>query len=190
MNIKIYAAPILHRVFTVGYVLIEDDTVGKLDMEKLKKLGVKPGSILGKIKQKQDVKLEDGTELKWKEFIGEDIKGRKIVILGDTCDPSGIAKLAEGCDLITHESTIEDEEEKSCIEKGHSTPSMAANFASLIKAKRLILTHYSARYAPEIKEEDDTRTSISKLKEQALKTFSNVELAEDFKTFEIKKNKL
>jgi hypothetical protein len=33
------AAPIIHRVFTVGYVLIEKDTIGKMDMEKVKELG-------------------------------------------------------------------------------------------------------------------------------------------------------
>lgn len=189
LNFKVYAAPIVHKVFTVGYVLCEADTIGKLDMNKLKELGIKPGPILGKLKQKEDVKLEDGKELKWKDFIGDDIRGRKICILGDTNDPSGIAKLAENCDVITHESTLDDDDEKSCVDKGHSTPTMAAKFASTIKAKRLILTHYSARYAPEVKEKDDDRVSISILKDQALKTFSNVELAEDFKSFEIKKNK-
>jgi hypothetical protein len=33
------AAPIIHRVFTVGYVLTEKDTIGKMDMEKVKELG-------------------------------------------------------------------------------------------------------------------------------------------------------
>jgi len=40
------------------------------------------------------------------------------------------------------------------------------------------------------KKKEDDRVSISILKDQALKTFDQVELAEDFKTFEIKKNKI
>jgi ribonuclease Z len=85
---------------------------------------------------------------------------------------------------------LEDDEQESCIQKGHSTPSMAAKFAKSIGAKKLILTHYSARYAGSNKEENDSRISINLLKEQAIKVFGDsVELAEDFKVFEIKKNK-
>jgi ribonuclease Z len=188
-GVIIFAAPILHRVFTVGYVIQEESKVGKLDVEKLKKTGIKPGPMFSKIKNKEDVKMEDGTMIYWKDYIGEDIIGRKIVILGDTYDPRGIAKIAHGCDVITHESTLDDDDSVSCIEKGHSTPKMAASFAESIKAKKLILTHYSARFAPLIKEKDDDRVSISLLRDQAKKIFENVEMAEDFKTFEFKREK-
>ena len=142
LDLEIIAAPIVHRVFTVGYVLIEKDTIGKLDMDKVKELGVPKGPLLGKLKSKIDITLEDGKVIKWKDVIGDDIKGRKIVILGDTCDPSEISKIAKDCDVISHESTLENDEEESCIQKGHSTPKMAATFAKSIGAKRLILTHY------------------------------------------------
>eukprot|EP01080_Neovahlkampfia_damariscottae_P005411 gene5411-9224_t len=190
LDFEIIAAPIDHRVFTVGYVLIEKDTIGKLDMEKAKSLGVPKGPLLGKLKSKNDITLEDGKIIKWTDVIGEDIQGRKIVILGDTCDPSGISKIAKNCDIISHESTLENDEQESCIQKGHSTPKMAASFAKSIGAKRLILTHFSARYAGSNVDEKDTRTSINLLKSQAKEIFGeSVELAEDFKSFEIKKNK-
>lgn len=32
--------------------------------------------------------------------------GRKVVLLGDTCDSTAIAPLARGCDLISHEATF------------------------------------------------------------------------------------
>ena len=80
-----------------------------------------------------------------------------------------IVKLAEGADLLIHESTFDDELLERAEEDGHSTPSQATGIAKKSKAKRLVLTHISARY----------RTADLLLK-QAKKTFSHVNFAEDF----------
>ena len=56
----------------------------------------------------------------------------------------------------------------------HSTAIQAAIIASKANVKSLLLGHYSTRYE-----------SISSFKEEALTVFSNVQLADDGKSFEI-----
>lgn len=168
--LKVHAAPILHSVPCVGYVVHEQPIPGKIDegaymphlernKAELLKMGVKNvGMKLGDLQRGLDVHLPDGTVLKPPEAR----PGFKFVILGDTYDPSGIADLAADADVLVHEATnaflpgFEDlgdkltdtaeTVEQRCRSHGHSTPQMAGVFATRIKAKNLILNHFSARY--------------------------------------------
>ena len=71
---------------------------------------------------------------------------KKVVILGDTIDSSPIAPLAFNCDLISHEATFRKGMEVRAKIAQHSTGYLAGAFAHVVRAKRLILTHFSARY--------------------------------------------
>lgn len=66
---------------------------------------------------------------KWQQILPEDVigpsrPGRKIVILGDTCENKNIAPLCVNADLIVHEATNENSQEDQCKKNGHSTPGM------------------------------------------------------------------
>ncbi|KAF7777465.1 hypothetical protein Agabi119p4_3537 [Agaricus bisporus var. burnettii] len=95
---------------------------------------------------------------------------RKVVILGDTCDPSPIIPLCSNPrpSLLIHEatdSTISPETDdagrlskrqlpdvmKTTLARGHSTTSMAGEFAKLVNAQMLVLNHIGSRFpAPRI----------------------------------------
>jgi len=56
--------------------------------------------------------------------IGPSRPGRKVVILGDTCDSTTMIPISEGADVLVHEATNESAHEQKSIENGHSTPSV------------------------------------------------------------------
>ena len=83
-------------------------------------------------------------------------------------------KFAAGADLLIHDATLDDELADRAYEDGHSTPEQAAKNAKKAKAKKLVLTHISARY-------DDTGILL----QQAQKIFKNTLVAEDFMRIEV-----
>lgn len=143
------AAPLEHRIASFGYVITEDDHTGKLDVAVAKEYGLTPGPLFGKLKSGQSVTAPNGITVTPDMVLQPDVPGRKIVILGDTCDNTLIAPLCTHADVLVHEATNEDKHEVAAKENGHSTPGMAGKFARAVNAKRLILTHFSQRYKAE-----------------------------------------
>ncbi|KAF7332015.1 hypothetical protein MKEN_00081800 [Mycena kentingensis (nom. inval.)] len=160
-NLSVSAGPIKHSVPCVGYVVAENSLPGKVDPSKyipeLKRTGT-PLSAMRELQDGKSVTLKDGTILHGPARR----RGRKVVILGDTSNPSGIEPLAQDCDLLIHEATnahlpgvdsrTKDDETYASVEqrtrsRGHSTPQMAGIFAKRIRAKALILNHFSTKYA-------------------------------------------
>lgn len=86
----------------------------------------------------------------WGDEVGEGEAwvqpGRKMVILGDTCDSTAILELAKGCDILSHEATFQKGMEEKARIATHSTSEQAGAFAKQCRAKYLVLTHFSGRY--------------------------------------------
>jgi ribonuclease Z len=72
--------------------------------------------------------------------------GRRVLVLGDTVDSSCIAPAALGADLVAHEATYASGMETKAAIAQHSTAWMAGKFAAALRARALVLTHFSARY--------------------------------------------
>ncbi|KAF4838610.1 Ribonuclease Z 1 [Colletotrichum tropicale] len=73
--------------------------------------------------------------------------GLKIAFSGD-CRPSdSLVKAGKGATLLIHESTFDDNKKGDAIAKKHSTMSEALDVAYRMGARRVLLTHFSQRYA-------------------------------------------
>jgi ribonuclease Z len=163
-----------HVIPSLVYAFVEKPRAGKFYPDKARALGVPEGELWSKLQHGEQVKLANGRVVKPEEVMGSLRHGRKIVYSGDTKPFEGFARFAAGADLVIHEATLDDALAEKAAEDGHSTPSQAAEAAAEAKAKKLVLTHISARYA-------DARVLL----EQAQKIFKNTVVAEDFMRLEL-----
>jgi ribonuclease Z len=86
----------------------------------------------------------------------------KVAYSGD-CRPSNrFSEIASGTDLLIHEATFEDGMEEDAVLKRHSTVGEAIDVAMKMKAKSLVLTHFSQRYPkiPPMERTKDSETEI------------------------------
>ncbi|MCS7115313.1 MAG: ribonuclease Z [Nitrososphaerota archaeon] len=158
-----------HVIPSLAYAFVEKPRPGKFYPEKAKALGVPEGPLWGRLQRGKEVKLQDGKIVKPEQVMGPPRPGRKIVYTGDTRPFRDLVNFAAGADLLIHDATLDDELAEKAEEDGHSTPRQAAETAKKAKAKRLVLTHISARYK-----------DVSMLLDQARKIFKNTIVAEDF----------
>ncbi|MGV8171145.1 MAG: ribonuclease Z [Candidatus Woesearchaeota archaeon] len=155
-----------HSVPCLGYSFIEKD-VRRIDMGRVKKLGLKEGPVLGKIQNGEIVKHED--KLITPEMISDLQKGLKITVIMDTGLCEMAIALAKDADLLICEATFSSELGEKAENYKHMTAKDAALLANNANAKRLIITHISQRYK-----------TTSEILDDAKNVHNNVEVAHDF----------
>ncbi|WP_242257544.1 ribonuclease Z [Streptococcus thoraltensis] len=173
---QVYAQELNHSIFCVGYRVVQKDLEGSLDADALKTAGVPFGPLFGKVKNGQDIVLEDGTKIIAKDFVSEPKKGKVVTILGDTRKTDASVRLGLDADVLVHESTYGKGDEQLAKSHGHSTNMQAAQVAKKAGAKRLLLNHISPRFLPR-----DCR----QLERDAAKVFENVKVVFDLDEVEI-----
>ena len=136
-----------HGGSALGYVLVEKDRLGRFDPVRAKELGVPEGPLWGRLQRAEAVTLEDGRTIEPGLIVGAPRPGRKVVYTGDSRPCKATIEAAIGADVLVHEATFSLEEAERAKETDHSTAHEAAEVARMAKARRLVLTHVSARYS-------------------------------------------
>lgn len=167
---EVYAEKLAHTIFCIGYRVVQKDLEGTLDAEALKAAGVPFGPLFGKVKNGQDVTLDDGTTIKASDYISAPKKGKIITILGDTRKSLASQRLAENANVLVHESTYGKGDERLAKNHGHATYMQAAQIAKEAGVKLLLLNHVSARFLGR-----DCR----QMEKDAASIFENVKMVRD-----------
>jgi ribonuclease BN (tRNA processing enzyme) len=172
-DVDVYAAPMNHGIPCLGFVVKEQSRPGRLrqelvepivmrNFESLRAAGfaipMKAMAIIKNLPPGASFTFPDGSILKQEDVVEPQRSGRKIVICGDTCDSSTLRELAMDADVVIHEATntylqgIDGRDSsfasvtRDTVVHGHSTPQIAGVFAKSVRAKSLVLNHFSSRY--------------------------------------------
>ncbi|HFU3844648.1 TPA: ribonuclease Z [Streptococcus suis] len=172
----VFAEKLDHTIPCVGYRVIQKDLEGTLDAEALRAAGVPFGPLFGKIKNGQNVTLEDGTEIIASEYISPPRPGKVVTILGDTRKCHASVRLAVNADVLVHEATYGKGDEKIARKHGHSTNMEAAQVAKDAGVKQLLLNHISPRFLAK---------DVSQLRKDASTVFENVRIVKDLEEIEL-----
>ncbi|MDZ8188750.1 MAG: ribonuclease Z [Nostoc sp. ChiSLP02] len=168
-----------HRITAFGYRVAEKDRTGRFDIEKAKALQIPPGRIYGQLKRGETVTLNDGRVIHGVELCGPTEIGRKIAYCTDTVYCDGAVELARDVDVLIHEATFAHQDADMAFQRLHSTSTMAAQTALAASAHRLIMTHFSPRYAP------GNNLELKDLLQEARAIFPRTDMAYDFMVYEV-----
>jgi ribonuclease Z len=168
-----------HRIPAFGYRIAEKDRSGRFDIEKAKELQIPSGPIYGQLKRGETVTLADGRIINGQDLCGPTEIGRKIAYCTDTVYCEGAVELAKDADVLIHEATFAHQDSEMAFQRLHSTSTMAAQTALNGGVNRLIMTHFSPRYAP------GNALELRDLLKEARAIFPKTDMAHDFMVYDV-----
>lgn len=172
-KVEVYTIPLQHRIYTNGFLFKEKEGERKLDMNAVVDNEIDV-AYYRKLKQGFDVENNKGKIIKNDTVTLPPPKSKSYAFCSDTAYDEAKIPIIKNVDVLYHESTFLEKNANLCEPTKHSSAKEAATIAKKANVGQLILGHYSTRY-------DD----LSLFKTEAEAIFSNVELADDGKVFEI-----
>jgi len=139
------ATKAVHSVEAYSYVVAEKTRPGVFFPQKARRLGVPEGRLWSRLQRGKSV-IVKGRTVSPTQVTGPPRPGRTIGYSGDTRPSRRLVRFFSRCDLLILDSTFRGSDEDKAIERKHSTSLEAARMALEARARRLALTHFSARY--------------------------------------------
>jgi ribonuclease Z len=166
-KVEVWTIPLHHRSPTTGWLFREKTKPRNIRPEKIEEYNIPFPKIPG-IKAGEDFELPDGRTIPNAELTLDPPKPVSYAFCSDTAFSETVIEVVRGVDLLYHEATFTNENIQEAEISFHSTAAQAAEVARRAVVKRLILGHFSGRYA-------DTDQHLAEAKE----VFERVEIAEE-----------
>jgi ribonuclease Z len=171
-KVLVYTIPLKHRIYTNGFLFEEKPKDRKLNMKVISKFKEIEICDYQNLKYGKDFVTSNGKIIPNKELTFPPSPALKYAFCSDTSYFEDIIPIIKNADLLYHESTFLEDNEKLAKKTKHSTASEAAIIAKKAAVKKLILGHYSSRYK-----------DVNLFSLEAKTIFEDVELSETGKLF-------
>lgn len=172
LDFRVEACPLEHSSTCLGYRYQERQRPGNLDVGRAHELGVTDFRMFRALKAGRVVSGADGQLVRPEEVVGPPKAGASFAYVTDTRPCDGGRRLAKEADILYHEATFMEDRHDRAVQTGHSTAREAAEVAHDAGAKKLLLSHFSARYA-----------DVTELVSEAREVFKNTEAVEELKPY-------
>jgi ribonuclease Z len=172
-KIEIRCFPTNHRIECYGFSFREKKKPRKIDIERVREAGI-PASFYKKLEEGVDYTTKEDMLIKNDTVTVEAPKGKSYVFCADTKYDEALLPHINEADIIYHESTYLDNLRERAIERFHSTSKQAAMMARKGNVKKLLLGHFSSKYA-----------ELDEFETEAREVFENSEVAMEGVTYQV-----
>jgi len=172
-KIQVSAFSVKHRIECWGFLFKENRNPRKIDPVRVKSFEI-PSSFYEKLQKGEDYVTKKGTIIPNDEVTIAAPLPKTYGYCADTIYDESLIDKIIGVDLLYHETTYLQDNEKKAAARFHSTTMQAGAIAKKAGVKRLLIGHFSARY--EI---------LDPFLEEVITVFPNTELALDGVTYRI-----
>ncbi|CAM1335173.1 ribonuclease Z [Tenacibaculum aestuariivivum] len=166
-KVTVHTIPLDHRIYTNGFLFKEKNKQRKLHIGNIQQYDEIDTCDYHNIKAGKDFTLSTGEVIPNTFLTMDPPKPKSFAFCSDTAYKPNIVSIIKEVDLLYHEATFLKDREDLCEKTKHSTAQQAASIANAANVQKLIIGHYSSRYA-----------NIDDFKKEAQIVFKNVELAQ------------
>ena len=162
-----------HRIECYGFVFTEKKKPRKINLEKAIEAEI-PANFYKKLEEGMDYINKKNETIKNEEVTFESSKGKTYIFCADTKYDETLVPQLRGADLIYHETTYLDNLQERAEQRFHSTSKQAATMAKKAKVKKLLIGHFSSKYA-----------ELDEFEKEAKEVFENTEIAVEGVTYKV-----
>ena len=144
--VEVLTIPLQHRILCCGWLFREKPKPRNIRKEKIEEFDI-PVRLIPGIKAGADLSLPDGRFITNEALTFPPRPLRVYAFCSDTAPSSRVAEIVRKVDLLYHEATFTSEHELEAAISFHTTAAQAAGIARQAEVKKLLLGHFSGRYA-------------------------------------------